>query len=129
MDIQKEPTEEGIRDAIHVPVVSMRVAQANKLAAGSTVYVRNGFAHAQGLTEEIIGVANPFMLGTVTSGELVWVILKPGSVPHVNHTWDHPLLDKVKEPQGITKDEMRAMIKELIAESNSEESDPCSGYY
>ncbi len=82
----KNPDEIGVKDAVHVAIVSVIAASAIK--GGSRIQL-NSDGHAINANEGSgFGVADPF-IGIVARGEKFWVLVDPDSVAEVSHSWDH----------------------------------------
>jgi len=90
LTLGEAPDRRGIRDAVHVAVVSAIArtefypGEAVCLSTdGTEVLKRRGGNKA-------IGVIDPFRMEGVGSGDLVLVVLNPGTTKNLRHTWDHP---------------------------------------
>ena len=85
------PHSISIRDAIHCAVIS--VTAREDIQPGSPVCIEYGNAAYNASSErETIGVADPFLSGTIRTGSLFWVVLFPASITNLRHAWDHPRL-------------------------------------
>lgn len=83
----RNPLEAGVKDAVHVAIVSCRAGQA--LDPGDKVKLNE---HREAvLSDKNIGVVDPFMNGRVSNGELFWLVMLPSQVQSVRHEWDHKL--------------------------------------
>lgn len=90
IEVGTRPPESGLKDAIHVPVVSVFAGEAN-LAPGQAVRInRDGDAVAADSMAEAVGVVDPFLSAPVNYAQSFWLCLKPGSVENLSHTWTHP---------------------------------------
>jgi len=81
----KNPDDVGIKDAIHVAIVSVIAGSAIK--TGSRVKLNNDGHAVSTYGREGFGVADPFV-GTVARGDRFWVLVDPDKVDTVNHTWE-----------------------------------------
>lgn len=82
----KHPEELGVKDAIHVAIVSVRAAQLLQPGQRCTMNEFNeAVAHPKGE-----GVVDPFLRHAVTRGENFQFLLDQTEVPNVRHMWDHP---------------------------------------
>lgn len=81
----------GGRDAVHVAVISAEAA--DKLAPGQHV----GFNAAStleklivGISDDPIGLVDPFLEVTVQKGQRFWLYLYPRTITSLRHNWTHP---------------------------------------
>lgn len=79
------------RDAIHVAVV-LAVASEN-LMSGQDVGI-DVFGHAGSNIEPYVGVVDPFLVDSVSTGEAFWLCMYPRSITGLKHEWSHPALDE-----------------------------------
>ena len=113
VNIGEKPSEEGYRDAIHVPAVSVRVPLSAQ--PGEFVVLMDGVATLTKSADDAHGVIDPFLVeeplpepGKIPfrpSHKLVWVLLKPGQVERLRHEWDHDALPRVQEDSGYDDEE------------------------
>ena len=89
--------DEGMgRDAIHIAVLPAR-AQA-RLYPGQFVQIGKGNGeYVVGPANTGHGIIDPFLKHAVTDGDLVWVLLLPGTVQDMRHHWSHPEIDALAE--------------------------------
>lgn len=104
---QLAPPDAG-RDAIHVAVVPCVAGQ--HLGRGWTVSIdKEGKAWAASM-DDYVGVVDPFKGDNdhtgypVRAGERFWLLLKPGTVSNLRHSWAHPLFPNREEerPEAAT---------------------------
>ena len=125
VNVLEEPETTGIRDAIHVAVVSL--IAADTLGPGQRVVWKDKnvsvIAHV-GTSHHGIGIVNPFVFGGYYhKGDKVWIMLYPNSVTGMTHHWSHPDFDSVEEEKfGLTSQSARSFIKNM-AETLRVESD------
>lgn len=93
---------EEIRDAVHVAVIKARAGAT--LRRGDPVILQHGEALLVGI-DLAIGVVDPFLKGYVSRGEYFFVVLKPGSVSNLRHTWTHPLLVDEVNPNYLGEED------------------------
>ncbi len=79
-------TEAGIKDAIHVPVVSCYAGE--NLQPGDKVKVISGYARKDEVN--FIGMVDPWLNKEVLEYQICWLLLTPGSIQQLRHEWDHP---------------------------------------
>jgi len=83
----RNPTEVGVKDAIHVAIVSVRAGEF--LHPGRRVTLNE---HREAVNDaKGIGVADPFLKGRIEKGENLWILMDASQVANVQHTWDHEL--------------------------------------
>ena len=83
----KTPVADGIRDAVHVAVLS--VTAARDLTVGQAVSLSDT---TLGGSDKVIGIVDPFRSGPVRNGERFWLCLMPQSITSLRHHWSHPAL-------------------------------------
>lgn len=101
IDLTTKPDKFGIRDAIHVAVVSLKAA--GSMYAGDPV-----IWHEKGKSVKVvdsrlapIGIVSAFMKNGVNEGDLVWIMLYPNTVTGMTHHWSHPDFDSVKNEMSL----------------------------
>lgn len=102
IDLTTAPTADGIRDCIHVAVVSCRVGPDSELQAGTPVRIENGVTvkSSYGYSH---GIVSPWHIQTYHPGDLVWVVLTPGSITDLRHVWLHPEIPELAVTKGQNK--------------------------
>lgn len=80
------------RDAVHLAAFSAQIDGAHALVAATPVGYADGKVST--VITPHIGVIDPFLKYPVPVGSYVWVLLYPGQITEVRHTFDHPVLDK-----------------------------------
>lgn len=94
----KTPDEAGIKDAVHVAIVSVRAAE--HIARGQR-FKLNEFNEAVA-DKKGFAVVDPFRKSDVTRGDVFWGLLDQREVPNVRHVWEHPEIKEftpTREPQ------------------------------
>jgi len=84
----KVPQELGIKDAVHVAIVSVRAANAMKPGTKCSINTDGEATDCDG--GKHIGVADPFLKNTILRGQNFNLVLNPDIVDNVTHVWDHP---------------------------------------
>ena len=87
------PAAVGTRDCVHIAVIACRLAHGDYgyLLPGSHVRVQpDGTVRPPDKDEQPHGVVDPFWRAVSEPGDLVWVLLTPGSITHLQHVWSHP---------------------------------------
>lgn len=83
----KVPQELGMKDAVHVAIVSVRAAEAMEPGTKCSM---NADGEAETNNSKSIGVADPFLKKTILRGDYFNLVLNPDVVDNVTHVWDHP---------------------------------------
>lgn len=120
------PVELGVKDALHVAIVSMRAATS--LQSGQRVKV-NEFGEVVGIDGKRggIGVVDPFRKEEhISRGEYVWICMLPDQVGTVMHTWDHETLDLDVPTREAKKNEYLQRCADDFGVSYKELLDACS---
>lgn len=116
------PAAIGTRDCVHIAVISCRLSTdgaQNYALSGDSVRVQpDGTARLIKIGEESHGVIDPFRFTVFNAGELVWVLLKPGSITHLQHVWSHPEITGdcpvvAPTPTPAPKSELETLFNEL----------------
>lgn len=101
-----KPAENAERDAIHVAIIP--VVAREKLRPGDRVN-----KHGE-LSDEPVGIVDPFLDDDVQEGETFWLCLFQRTVTGMRHHWEHPAFDK--KP---TKEESLDWIKNFANTHNT----------
>lgn len=99
--------ETAKRDAIHIAVEACVAGET--LYPGQHIGIVNGVAKAS--APEKLGIVDPFINGSVMTGNRFWLLVYPRQITSLRHVWDHP-----KFPESEKKTEVREVIKEVIKE-------------
>jgi hypothetical protein len=109
-NLMEPPPNTGLRDAIHVAVVSL--VSHGPLSRGDKVTW-----HHKGVSvrlckydEKEIGVVNPFLDRT---GGVVWVMLYPNTVTGMKHHWSHPDFDQIEIDLELAERTIERMAETL----------------
>lgn len=95
VNVLEEPETTGVRDAIHVAVVSLRSSADMNPGQAVTWHEKGISVKPCSITDVEIGIVNPFIRGGVGRFENVWIMLFPNSVTGMTHNWSHPEFDEV----------------------------------
>jgi hypothetical protein len=77
------------RDAVHIAVVPMTAE--SPLNPGQPVGLsRADDAEFADVTDNPIGIVDPFLTAPVQAGERFWLCLYPGTITSLRHVWTHP---------------------------------------
>ncbi len=98
----KRPEELGAKDAIHTAIVAVRAG--GPIEPGQRCGLnefREAIPNPKGP-----GVADPFVKGTIMTGQSFWLLLAQDEVPNVQHVWQHPDLDFSPPTRETVKNEL-----------------------
>lgn len=93
------PVALGIKDAIHVAIVSVRAGAA--MEPGAHIKLNEDREAVPSTPQDAFGVANPYLTETIERGQNIWALMKMEEIPNVTHHWDHTELNF--EPPGDFK--------------------------
>jgi len=94
------------RDAIHVPVIPAICGYGEKLQPGQLVEIDGSESQVYhtvipySYLHKAVGIVDPFLENPVTQGDMFWVLIIPGKVKNLTHSWEHadlPELNKKDE--------------------------------
>lgn len=104
MDTNIAPEESGIRDAIHVPVLSVLCNDDFQPGQKVIIYIYPSGTVYAGKVEtrnvEWHGIIHPFNPAP-KAGELAWVYMRPGITQGLKHVWES---DTLKFPEPVVDD-------------------------
>lgn len=114
-------TGEAHRDAIHVAVAP--VVAGETIGPGDHLELKDGVAFVAELGAGI-GIADPFLQGSVAKDERFYLWLYPNTVTGMRHEWRHPAFD-----EGSAKDrtDSEAWLMQYAKEMNCYE-EPASAF-
>jgi len=92
-------TEEAGRDAIHVAVMAVRAMRTVRPGQHIGI-VEPGWASPA--VQNLIGIADPFLSGTIETGEWFWMLLYPRTITTLRHVWEHPDVPSEEQPSTPT---------------------------
>lgn len=93
---------EAERDAIHIAIAP--VIAAHSLRPGDHVGL-NESGEADNLTENDIGVVDPFLKAPVRRGQRFWLFLYPNTITSLRHEWMHPTFGGPQQPTTISRED------------------------
>jgi hypothetical protein len=96
--LSQPPIELGIKDAVHVAIVSVRAGQ--HLSPGDECTMNE---HGEAIKGKGLGVVSPFVRGDVLCGQSFWLMLFSSEVTTVKHEWVHPKFDFKPPTKDIEK--------------------------
>ena len=103
-DLKYAPEHGQKRDAIHIAVLPARAAITLYPGQRVKVILDDNEYKAEPSVENNVGIVNPFVSGAIQEGDLVWILLEPGSVEDMTHHWVHPSIPEI--PTGTNASEM-----------------------
>lgn len=96
-------TEEDRRDAVHVAIIPIMAGE--RLEPGTKVKLTSGEAFHTTRSNKVIGVVDPFLIAAVDQGETFWMLMSPGSVSDLRHSWNHPEIpEETSHDEGFDPD-------------------------
>lgn len=75
------------RDAVHLATIA--TVAAENLLPGQDIGLTDD-KQASGRVRDLIGIVDPFIIGTVKKGDLFWMVLYPRTITSLRHVWTHP---------------------------------------
>jgi len=96
----KKPHALGLKDAVHVAIVSVRACCP--IALGSRCGInedREAYPDEDGC-----GVADPWRKEPIRTGDSFWLALDQDAVPNVKHVWEHPEIDFTPPTKAVEYD-------------------------
>lgn len=88
----------GVKDAVHVAIVSVRAGQLIKPGSRCSL---NEFNEAV-VNNKGYGIADPWLKSNIKTGDIFLLILGQNEIPNVRHVWEHPTI-KFDEPTRDVK--------------------------
>jgi hypothetical protein len=88
----------GVKDAVHVAIVSVRAGQLIKPGSRCSL---NEFNEAV-VNNKGYGIADPWLNSNIKTGDIFLLILGQNEIPNVRHVWEHPTV-KFDPPTRETK--------------------------
>lgn len=116
INLAGKPDKFGIRDAVHVAVVSLKAACP--MYAGDPVIWHEKDKSVKVLDSCLspIGIVSAFMKTGCQEGDLVWIMLYPNTVTGMTHHWSHPDFDFPAEELvefGLTKQSAQVFVNSM----------------
>lgn len=103
---------EASRDAIHIAIAP--VVASRTLRPGDRVGL-NEKGEADNLTDNDIGVVDPYLKSPVRPGQRFWLFLFPGTITGLRHQWAHPAFGPL-DASKISHDDHVSKSKAWIAQ-------------
>ena len=86
----RKPEEVGVKDAIHIAIVSCRAGEYLTSSEKVTLNEhREAVAPQDGAKH--IGIVDPFLKGSLAKGDIFWMVMIPKQDQVVRHVWEHKL--------------------------------------
>lgn len=109
------PGPEAQRDAVHVAIVAVKAGM--RLAPGALVRMDKTpkgepIAVQIALSDQVIGVVDPFLSASVESGKRFWLCLRPGTITGMRHHWEHPAFPDSMEKPALEAQAVQRAISE-----------------
>lgn len=119
----------GIKDAVHIAIVSLRAGKPLK-RAGYFKMNENGEAIPSS-KKESIGVVDPFLEDNICTGDNFWGVINMYDIPNVRHDWTHPTqsfeaptipvrhnqrLENIAKSLGVTYESLMKACKQMAFE-------------
>jgi hypothetical protein len=86
----RKPEEVGVKDAIHVAIVSCRAGEYLTSSEKVTLNEHREAVAPQGGAKHI-GIVDPFLKGSLAKGDTFWMVMIPKQDQVVRHVWEHAL--------------------------------------
>jgi hypothetical protein len=87
--LNREPEEAGIKDAVHVAIVSLRAGKP--IRPGEYIKLNADREAVPSSKKDSFGLASPFIDKHIGTGDLFWGLLHLNELRTVYHHWDHDL--------------------------------------
>lgn len=113
INLLEAPLQTGVRDAIHVAVVSLLSGADLWPGQPVTWHVTGKSVKLCTGSDVKIGIVNPFMKEAVGYNEKVWIMLYPNSVTGMTHNWSHPEFDEVSIDRELAESIIENMAESL----------------
>lgn len=95
-----------LRDAVHIAVAPV-VAYRGVMPGTAIGFVDDSDTEVDALSENLIGIVDPFLTKMVKRGERFWMFLFPNSITSLRHEWTHPAFEIGPQVAPKTKAETR----------------------
>lgn len=82
------PANEFRRDAIHVAVAP--VVAGSPMMPGDHCRMVDWQTAYPCVSGKGVGVADPYLVGSIDTGDRFWLLLYPNTVTGMRHAWTHP---------------------------------------
>ena len=122
----KNPIDVGIKDAVHVAIVSLVAGSAIPCGCRIKLNCDNQAIPARDGDKASFGVASPWS-GRIARGERFWGLMDPDSVAAVEHTWDCDIDFSVKS-KPVTENSTIARYAKDCGVTYQEMLSACNSY-
>jgi len=95
VELGQPPAADARRDAVHVaivPAVYKDLDGYDTLPSSKVKFAEDGSVYDTD-APDWEGIIDPFTPHMVSSGQKVWILMRPGAVKHLRHTWQHVSLE------------------------------------
>lgn len=92
VELGQTPPDDAKRDAVHVAIVPAVWAGKYPTLSGNPVkFDSHGNAVEDSDEDDYEGVVDPFLdaYTPINPGTKIWVLMRPGTVKNLRHTWEH----------------------------------------
>lgn len=122
------PESAGLKDAIHVAIVSVVAGETLKAGQAFELNEHRHAVAARGRNKKTLtGVVDPFGDEFINRGEIVWGIVHPDHVERVEHHWETDV-DFSAPVVPVQQNRLLAKAAELIGVSYSDLMKACASY-
>lgn len=104
------------RDAIHIAVVPVIAAEGYIYRGASLRFVEGSTERVTSVRGKGIGIADPFLEGSIQEGQSFWMFMHPGSITSLRHDWTHPAFGPAPAPSDDPIADSRKWIEGFAAE-------------
>ena len=122
----KDPIDVGIKDAVHVAIVSLVAGSAIPCGCRIKLNCDGQAITARDSDKDSFGVASPWS-GRIARGSRFWALMDPDSVAAVEHTWDSDI-DFSKKPKPVTENRTIAEFAKVCDVTYQEMLSACDSY-
>jgi len=105
--------DEQTRDAIHIAIAP--VMAIAKLYPGQDVGFIKGRPYTVGISENPIGIVDPFLKGPVFEDQSFWMFLYPNTIADMRYHWSHPAFSEA-EPKP-SKESAEEWLKQFASKT------------
>jgi hypothetical protein len=109
--------EDAMRDAVHIAVAP--VVARELMMPGTRIGLYEGEATA--LSDNLIGIVDPFLTKAVQRGQRFWMFLYPNTITSLKHVWTHPAFQEEAAVKN-SKESSEAWLRNFC------ETADCPGY-
>ncbi len=95
VELGQPPAVDARRDAVHVaivPAIYQDDEGYSAIPSSKVKFAEDGSVYNTDASDWE-GIIDPFPSSMVKPGQRVWVLMRPGAVKHLRHTWQHVSLE------------------------------------